>query len=109
MAWNMIAPATAGVPGTSMVEAVNRVRAKPSRSMVTIGDRPARDVTAREVEDLLRLIASTGVAARTVNKARQLICAIFNYGMRPSTYALATNPAQHADRRREPDAAPLAF
>jgi integrase len=29
--------------------------------------------------------------------------------MRPSTYALTTNPAQHADRRREPDAAPLAF
>ena len=29
--------------------------------------------------------------------------------MRPSTYALATNPAQHADRRREPDQALLAF
>jgi integrase len=46
---------------------------------------------------------------RTVNKARQLICAIFNYGMRLSTYALPTNPAKHADRRREPDVAPLAF
>jgi integrase len=44
-----------------------------------------------------------------VNKARQLVCAIFNYGRRPSTYALTSNPAQHADRRREPDAAPLAF
>jgi integrase len=29
--------------------------------------------------------------------------------MRPSTYALPANPAKHADRRREPDAAPLAF
>ena len=44
-----------------------------------------------------------------MNKARQLVCAIFNYGMRPSTYALPTNPAQHADRRREPDRATLAF
>jgi integrase len=66
-------------------------------------------VSTREVEDLLSSIASTEVAARTVNKARQLVCAIFNYGMRPSTYGLATNPAHHADRRREPDAAPLAF
>ena len=57
----------------------------------------------------MRSIASRGVAPRTVNKARQLICAVFNYGTRPSTYGLATNPAQHADRRREPDAAPLAF
>ena len=77
--------------------------------MAALGDRPARDVTTREIEELLRSIASTGVAPRTVNKARQLICAIFSYGMRPSTYALPSNPATHADRRREPDASPLAF
>lgn len=29
--------------------------------------------------------------------------------MRPSTYGLPSNPAKHADRRREPDASPLAF
>jgi integrase len=81
----------------------------PGLIMVALGDRPAREVTTREVEDLLRTIAATGAAPRTVNKARQLVCAIFNYGMRPSTYALATNPAQHADRRREPDQALLAF
>jgi integrase len=77
--------------------------------IAALGDRPAREVTTREVEELLRTIAATGAAPRTVNKARQLVCAIFNYGMRPSTYALAANPAQHADRRREPDAATLAF
>jgi integrase len=77
--------------------------------MAALGDRPAREVTTREVEDLLRSIASTGVAPRTVNKARQLICAIFSYGRRPSTYGLASNPATHADRRREPDASPVAF
>ena len=77
--------------------------------MAALGDRPAREVTTREIEDLLRSISSTGVAPRTVNKARQLVCAIFNYGTRPSTYGLPANPAQHADRRREPDAAPLAF
>ncbi len=77
--------------------------------MAALGDRPAREVTTRELEDLLRSVASTGVAPRTVNKVRQLVCAIFNYGMRPSTYALPANPAQHADRRREPDLAPVAF
>lgn len=77
--------------------------------MAALGDRPARELTTREIEDVLRSIAETGVAPRTVNKARQLICAIFNYGMRPSTYGLAANPAAHADRRREPDTAPLAF
>jgi integrase len=77
--------------------------------MSALGERPAREVTTREIEDLLRSIATTGVAPRTVNKARQLVCAIFNYGTRPSTYALPANPAQHADRRREPDAGVLAF
>ena len=77
--------------------------------MAALGERPAREVTTREIEDLLRSISSTGVAPRTVNKARQLICAVFNYGRRPSTYGLPANPAQHADRRREPDSATLAF
>lgn len=81
----------------------------PGQIMAALGDRPAREVTTREVEELLRSIASTGVAPRTVNKARQLICAVFNYGARPSTYDLPSNPAQNADRRREPDAAALAF
>jgi integrase len=82
-----------------------------SRGLViaALGDRPAREVTTREVEDLLRSVSATGVAPRTVNKVRQLICAIFNYGMRPSTYGLATNPATYADRRREPERGPLAF
>lgn len=77
--------------------------------MATLGDRPAREVTTREIEDLLRSIASTGVAPRTVNKVRQLVCAIFSYGMRPSTYGLAVNPAMYADRRAAPEPGPLAF
>jgi integrase len=77
--------------------------------MAVLGDRPAREVTTREIEELLRSVSSTGVAPRTVNKVRQLVCAIFNYGMRPSTYGLPINPATYAYRRREPDRGPLAF
>ena len=69
------------------------------RVMAALGDRPAREVTTREIEDLLRSVASTGVASRTVNKVRQLVCAIFNYGIRPSIYGLPANPG---DPRRPP-------
>ena len=93
--------------------------------MAALGDMPARSITTRDVENLLRRVAAprtkmvvgesgdlvevtTRIAARTVNMHRQLICAIFNYGMRPSTYELPTNPAKYADRRRETERGPLA-
>ncbi len=77
--------------------------------MAALGDRPAHEITTRELESLLRAISATGVGPRTVNKARAMVCAIFNYGMRPSTYALPANPAAQADRRRQPELATLAF
>lgn len=82
--------------------------------MAALGSRPAREITTREIttreiEDLLRSIATTGVSPRTVNKHRQLICAIFSYGTRAGTYALPANPARETDRRTEPDPAVLAF
>ncbi len=77
--------------------------------MAALGGRRIREITTREVEQLLRTVASTGVSPRTVNKTRQLVSAIFNYGTRPSTYELAANPAKHADRRTEPEPGPLAF
>jgi integrase len=85
--------------------------------MAALGDRPAREVTTREIGDLLKTIAarrrgprgSERVAPRTVNKARQLICAIFSFGMRQSTYALPLKPAVHADRRAERQPGPLAY
>jgi integrase len=77
--------------------------------MAALGDEPAAEISTRAIEDLLRSVARTGVAPRTVNKTRQLICAIFNYGMKPSTYGLTFNPAAHAGRRIEPQRGPLAF
>ncbi len=73
--------------------------------MAALGDRPAAEVTTREVEDLLRLVSSAGVAPGTVNKVRQLACAMFNYGTRPSTHGLQNNPVIYADRLREPERA----
>src|SRR5438105_1930156 len=77
--------------------------------MAALGDRPAGEITTREIDQLLRSIARSGLAPRTVNSARQILCAVFNYGMRPSTYGLDKNPAAHADRRAEPDRSTVAF
>jgi integrase len=77
--------------------------------MAALGGRPAREITTREIEGLLAQIARTGVSARAVNKVRALICAIFNFGMRPATFGLVLNPAAHADRRPEAHPGPLAY
>jgi len=77
--------------------------------MAALGDRPAAKITTREVEDLLASISDTGVSARTVNKHRAVISAIFNYGARESTFNLPANPAHTADKRREPHRGPLVY
>ena len=77
--------------------------------MAALGDRPAAKITTREVEDLLATISATGASARTVNKHRAVISAIFNYGARESTFNLPANPAHTADKRREPHRGPLVY
>jgi integrase len=94
--------------------------------MAALGAKPAASISTRDIESVLRTVAAprkqrvldeagkpktvtTRVAPRTVNQHRQLICAIFNYAMRPSTYGLSANPARFADRRREPERGPLEF
>jgi integrase len=77
--------------------------------MAALGDRPAAKITPAEVEALLRTVADTGVSARSVNRTREIVCASFNYGMKPTTYSLATNPALGTDRRRVPEPGVLLF
>ncbi len=48
--------------------------------MAALGDRPAAKVTPADVEALLRTVAATGVSARSVNRAREIVCAAFNSG-----------------------------
>jgi integrase len=77
--------------------------------MAALGDRPAANISPAEVEALLRTVADTGVSARSVNRAREIVCAAFNYGMKPTTYSLPTNPALGTDRRRVPEPGVLLF
>jgi len=77
--------------------------------MGALGDRPASKISPAEVEALLRAVAATGVSARSVNRAREIVCAAFNYGMKPTAYSLPTNPALGTDRRRVPEPGVLLF
>jgi hypothetical protein len=77
--------------------------------MAVLGDKPASKITPAEVEALLRTVAATGVSARSVNRAREIVCAAVNYGMKPTTYSLPTNPALDTDRRRVPEPGVLLF
>jgi hypothetical protein len=70
--------------------------------MGALGDRPASDITTREVNKLLEKIASDGASASTVNKYRAVIVSIFNHGTRGSTFDLPRNPALATDEGREP-------
>ena len=77
--------------------------------MRALGDRPAAEVSTREINRLLAEVAAGGASPRTVNKHRQLVGAIYSYGCRGATFALPHNPALAADRRPEPERARLDF
>jgi hypothetical protein len=62
----------------------------------------------REVADYLRQLDKT-CRPRTVNKHRQVVSAVFGYGLRQDTYALELNPAAATNKRREPPPAVLEF
>src|SRR5439155_422826 len=64
-----------------------------------------RQAAAREVEDLLDALAGSGASARTINKRRALLGAVFTYGVKRA--GLPTNPVRATDKRREPQRAAL--
>lgn len=74
------------------------------RVMGAIGELPACEVTTADVEQVLMGHAKEGVGARSVNKHRQTLAAIFNFGLRPEQeehWRLTKNPAAMAAKRRE--------
>jgi integrase len=77
--------------------------------MAALGDRPAAEVATREINSVLDQVADGGASNRTVNKHRQLICAIYAYASQDATFGLAENPVTHANRRPEPERARLDF
>jgi integrase len=81
----------------------------PGRLIAAFGDRPAREITTREVADYLRALDRDGASARIVNLHRQVVSAVYGYGNREDTYRLSLNPAAATNKRREPPPAVLDF
>ncbi len=79
------------------------------RIMKAFGDWPAADVTTADVSQFLRSLDREGLTARNVNKHREVLAAMFAYGCRSDTFALATNPVDRTDRRRQPPPAALDY
>jgi integrase len=77
--------------------------------MAALGDRPAWQVSSQEVEELLQIVAATGVSNRSVNRTREIVGAVFNFGMKSTTFSLETNPVVRTDRRRVPSPGVLDF
>ena len=79
------------------------------RVMRAIGDRPARKITTEEIDALLQSVADSGAAPRTVNRIRDVVRAVFNFGIRSRQFKLTANPASATDRRRIPEPGVLVF
>ncbi len=86
-------------PGTPRRRGQGTVKA---RLMTMLGDVPAASVIVDDVEDYLRALGDDGASARTINRHREILRAIFNFGATASSgFRLDTNPAAEADLRRE--------
>jgi integrase len=81
----------------------------PGLLMAAFGDRPAEEITTREVAEHLRALDQMGANPRTANKHRQVMSAIFGYAMREDAHAFTTNPAAATTKRREPPPAVLDY
>ncbi len=79
------------------------------RIMKAFGDRPASEITAREVSAFLRSLDREGLTARNVNKHREVLASMFAYGCRADSLALASNPVDGTDKRRQPPPASLDY
>ena len=77
--------------------------------MAALGDLPAAKVSVRDVEAMLATVGATKASARSVNKHRAIVSAVYGYGMKEAAYGLPANPAAGADRRRERRPGALAF
>jgi integrase len=69
--------------------------------MNSLGNITATKITVRDVEALLAKVSKAGGSARNVNKHRAVVSAIFNYGIKESSFSLPRNPVDVADDARD--------
>jgi integrase len=98
-------PATIQDYGYLLMEPGAPHRRGPGRSegriMKALGDRRVARVTTADAATFLRGLEREGMSARSVNKHRGLLGAMFSYAQREDTYALEHNPVTGTSKRRE--------
>lgn len=68
--------------------------------MAGLGDTAATKVTTAQVDAVLATVAASGISARSVNRYREIMVAVFSYGIKSSRFNLPANPAIRSERRR---------
>lgn len=92
-------------PGTASKRGGGNLQA---RLMTALGDRPAASITVEDLEAYFRKITADGASPRTVNRHREILRAIFNFGCSATSgFHLEDNPAVKTDRRRVDGPKPL--
>jgi integrase len=74
------------------------------RMMAALGDKALIEITTADVSALLDRISEDGVSRRTVNRHREVVVAILNFGLRPeqrARWGLTENVAAATPKRRE--------
>lgn len=78
-----------------------------ARIMRAFGGRKLATIGATDVRRFLATLDREDVSARTVNKHRQVLHAIFEYARRSDTFGLRENPAADTHKRPEGGAKPI--
>lgn len=78
-----------------------------SRILRAFGDRRLASISTADVARFLSLLDAEGISARTVNKHRQVLHAIFAFAARSDTFGLRANPAAGTEKRREAGPRPV--
>ncbi len=78
-----------------------------SRLMRAFGTRRLAEISTADVARFLSRLDAEGVSARTVNKHRQVLHAIFAFAARPDAFGLRTNPVAATQKRREGGRRPI--
>jgi len=96
-------PSTLRDHGTVLAMPSERKRGSDERSariMRRFGGREAISISAAEFAAFFDALAVEGLAPRTVNKYREILHAMYEFGKRPGTFGFTHNPVTETEKQR---------
>lgn len=73
---------------------------RSARIMRQFGGREATSITTAEFAAFIDSLVVEGLAPRSVNKYREILHAMFEFGKRPGTFGLTNNPVTETEKQR---------